>query len=1076
MVDYRILGSLEVASDGTIADLGAPKQRALLAILLLHANEVVPVDRLIDLLWPDHPPRQAAHAIQVYVSELRRILQASTDADVIAWRSPGYVLSVDPERIDVSRVERLVGEATRASESGDAVGARATLAEARAQWRGATLADFPYEEFAQAGIRHATELWHDATETLAAVDLELGLGTEAVTLATAAIEEDPFRERPIELAMLALYRVGRHAEALRVFEDYRRRLAGELGAQPPPDLCRLQERILVHDSTLPTDSSDGVGRVPSGRRNPYKGVRPFGEGDSEDFFGRAALVDRLVAALDRGARLLAIVGPSGCGKSSLLGAGLLPVLRRRQAQSPRTPIVVRMRPGPRPLDALEAAVRPCIAGAQPKPGFLAAGDDPLLRVVRTAGLARGRVVLVIDQFEEVFAAADPAEPARFLANLASVVGDADAGVAVVLALRADMYDRPLLHPAFAALLVPGVIHLLPMTAGELEQASVEPARRAGIAIEPALLAQLVGDSLDRPGALPLLQHALAELFDGCTSDRLGLAAYRAIGGINGSLSRRAEAVFAGLDEAHRRAGRDLILRAIRLDDDGRAGPRRVPIRELTGLGLDPVVLSDVLAAFDRGRLITFDRDPINGDRTAEVAHEALLVEWPRVASWIADLRSDLRRQAALAARVAEWDAAGRLPEDLLTGSRLDELAAWSRDTALPLTATERAFVDAGVEHRTIEREAEAARIRRQRGLERTARVRLAGLIVAAILIVAAATYGILAPPAGGPDVVLLYPGPGDGGMYDSIERGFDGAVERNALDGQRVIERQDQVENRLRRLSDQGAGLIVVGFDWSNPEVERVARIHPETHYLAIDYAGELANVAAPEFAREEGAYLAGIAAALASRTGTVGIVAEADDDTDWPLVAGFEAGARTARPTIDVLVAYLMTPPRYQVVTYAMVNREARAQYRAGADVVYYARSWLDWRSRELGLFEAATSESTRLGRHLWAIGDETDWQAAIPVIASQGGFDAEGWDDHILASLITRYDLAIGRMLDDHATDGFTAGTRPFGLAEGAFELVGSGAVIDAIRPALDAAEERVVEGTVVVPRFPDDRGPPR
>jgi len=152
-MDFRVLGSLEVSAGDAIAELGPPKQRALLAILLLHAGEIVSIDRLVDLLWAEKAPRTATHSIQIYVSDLRRAFEALGGNRTLSTRPPGYQLDADPASIDAIQFERLVHEGTRALRAGDHAGGAASLRAALRLWRGPALSDFTYEEFAQPYIR-----------------------------------------------------------------------------------------------------------------------------------------------------------------------------------------------------------------------------------------------------------------------------------------------------------------------------------------------------------------------------------------------------------------------------------------------------------------------------------------------------------------------------------------------------------------------------------------------------------------------------------------------------------------------------------------------------------------------------------------------------------------------------------------------------------------------------------------------------------------------------------------------------------------------------------------------------------
>ena len=1051
VIEYRVLGALEAAADGTVADLGPPKQRALLAILALHANQVVPVDELIDELWGEQPPRHAGHAIQVYVSSLREALSVLTGEPTIVWHAPGYLLAAEPDALDADRAEALVAEGAGLFAAGELSAAAAVLGRARTLWRGRPLADFAYEEFAQPAIRRLTETWLHATELLATVALGQGRPDEALVLAEAVVAEDALRERAREAQLLALYRCGRPAEAIRTYVAFEALLSDELGVEPSRTLRHLAERILVHDPSL--DTPDAQCRTPSSRlRNPYKGLRAFREQDADDYFGRNVLVDELLGALADGSRLVTLVGPSGSGKSSVIDAGLIPALRGGRLPVSGGLVVRRLRIDTLPTEDLLAA---------------------------TAGVPPGQeLLLVVDQLEQVFVGASDDERGRFFGRLASLATD-PAGTRFVAALRADFYDRALADARFARVFASGVVTVLPMEAAGLEAAIVEPARRAGAELDPDLLAELISDTVDRPGALPLLQYVLATLFDRCTDGHLTLDAYRAIGGLRGALTRRAETVFERLDDPGRAAARQVFLRLVRPDGE-KGTSRRARVRELSALEIDPVVLSDVLRAFETDRLLTFDRDPLSGDGTVEVAHEALLAEWDRLAGWLDACRLDLRQHAWLTTRVEEWVARGRVDDDLLTGGRLDEYEDWRAGTSFVLTDDERAFLDGSVERRRLEQDATLAREARERSLERRAHRRLLGLIGAVAVVAVAGAWAVVAWPGAAPDIVLVYPGPDQGGIYDSIARGFDQVTSPLDLDVQTVVqdpgdpdEGWPELEARLRRLADQGIDLVVVGFEWSNPNVEHVAAAYPGTLFLTVDYAGDLPNVASIAFRVEEGAYLVGAAAARRSSTGTISVVTESDSDWEWPYVAGFVAGARSVDPEVEVIVSYGYDPfsgptPDLTVID---VSRRAGEVFRQGADVVFYTGS-----RSPMGVFDAAYRASVATGRQRWAVARDADWYVVLPLFSTDGGSDVSDWRSHILTSLITRWDVGISAMLGDYVRAELRPGERYFGLAEGGFELAPSGGAIDDLLPELDSLAARIADGDVVVPEVPDDRGPPR
>jgi DNA-binding SARP family transcriptional activator len=243
-VEYRILGPLEVLDGGWPLDVGAPRQRAVLAVLLLHANEVVTNDRLAEALWPEGSPRTAAKAIQVHVSALRKALQRGRDA--LETRGAGYLLRVGAGELDLHEFERLL-ERSR----GEEATARAkTLRTALALWRGAALTDFAYEAFAQQEIARLEELRRLALEERIEAEFELGGGAELVAELRMLVSERPLEERPRALLMRALYRAGRQSEALDVFREGRRLLDEELGLEPGPELRQLERAILRQDAAL----------------------------------------------------------------------------------------------------------------------------------------------------------------------------------------------------------------------------------------------------------------------------------------------------------------------------------------------------------------------------------------------------------------------------------------------------------------------------------------------------------------------------------------------------------------------------------------------------------------------------------------------------------------------------------------------------------------------------------------------------------------------------------------------------------------------------------------------------------
>src|SRR4051812_31933264 len=261
-MDVRILGPLELRDGDRLLDLGSSRRRALLAVLLLHPNEAVAADRLIDELWGESPPGTASKIVQNYVSALRKELPAGA----LATRAPGYVLEVDPGSIDAVRFEQLAASGRAALGRGDAAAADRLLAEALGLWRGEPFADVDDSPatVAEAGRLEGVRL--AAREDRLDARLALGGGPELVPELEALVAAEPLRERPRRQLMLALYRDGRQADALAAYRDARTTLVEELGLEPGPELRRLEQAILAQDPDLGGAPDEALPAEPESRR------------------------------------------------------------------------------------------------------------------------------------------------------------------------------------------------------------------------------------------------------------------------------------------------------------------------------------------------------------------------------------------------------------------------------------------------------------------------------------------------------------------------------------------------------------------------------------------------------------------------------------------------------------------------------------------------------------------------------------------------------------------------------------------------------------------------------------------
>ncbi len=459
----------------------------------------------------------------------------------------------------------------------------------------------------------------------------------------------------------------------------------------------------------------GTGTVVGELVNPFKALRAFREADTADFFGRNRLVARFIEVLSQpgsAGRLLAVVGPSGSGKSSVVRSGLVPRLRRGAVTGSADWFITTMLPGSHPFDEFESALSR-VAVRQP---------GPLVEIMRSdeRGIARAvnqilpdedsELLVVIDQFEELFTHGDDTERTAFVNGLVAALREPRARLRVVLTIRADFWDRPLRHPSLAARLEKATVTVPPLAADELEAAIVEPVHRQGASYEPGLVARIMADVRDQPGALPLLQYALTELFDANVSGLIRTESYDAIGGLTGALAMRAEQTFTEMSPAQQIAARQLFGRLVSLGEGTEDTRRRVRLGEL---GDDPDTEA-VIDAFGEARLLVFDHEPATREPTVELAHEALIRAWPRLQTWLDEDRDGLRIHRHLTETTTAWLASGRDDGELYRGGRLEAVTEYA--VGASLAADEQAFFDASVAAAEAVDEAERRRVTRLRRL------------------------------------------------------------------------------------------------------------------------------------------------------------------------------------------------------------------------------------------------------------------------------------------------------------------------------------------------------------------------
>jgi len=498
---------------------------------------------------------------------------------------------------------------------------------------------------------------------------------------------------------------------------------------------------------------------------PYQGLEYYGVADAPRFFGRERLTAELTAYL-RHHHFLAVIGASGSGKSSLVRAGLVPALQRNEpltdgllppVGSSRWPVHI-ITPKAHPLEQLAATLT---HGSESVTAQATLMDDLAkdtrslhLYATRLASAAgANRLLLVVDQFEEIFTLCrEPAERKNFINNLL-VAAVNDGSTTVVITLRADFYHRCADFAGLRQALEHYQKYIGPMSADELHRAIEAPARLGRWELEPGLIDLLLTDVVAQPGALPLLSHALLETWRRRRGRILTLAGYAASGRVQGAIAQTAEAVLNGaLTPNQRLIARTIFVRLTELGEGVQDTRRRVGLSELLPEGEGAEAVQIVLNALAHARLITTDQDPTTGQEEVEVAHEALIREWATLRDWLQDDREGLRIHRHLTEAAGAWLTLNQDPGELYRGTRLDQASAWAQTHTADLNEQEQTFLDASLAERQrttddrlrIEREREAARVLQLKHTQTSRnRARLAAAASLLALVFAASVAWIL---------------------------------------------------------------------------------------------------------------------------------------------------------------------------------------------------------------------------------------------------------------------------------------------------------------------------------------------
>jgi WD40 repeat protein/class 3 adenylate cyclase len=502
----------------------------------------------------------------------------------------------------------------------------------------------------------------------------------------------------------------------------------DLGAHMLKDMRYPQEIYQLEIPGLPSDfpplkSLDKLEKEeepPSPGESPYMGLQYFDEEDAEWFFGRQAVIERLVKEVCSN-HFLAVIGASGSGKSSVVRAGLVPTMKIRTQPEWLVKVTT---PTSHPLEALSicltsesesvTATATLIDDMQSNPRSL-----HLYCLKRLVNRKNAQFLLVVDQFEELFTLCrSEEERLAFIHNLLYAVDISDGVLNAVITLRADFYERLAQYVELREVVSTHQIYIGAMNASELRAAIEEPARRGGWEFSPGLVDLILSDlgvganRQPEPGALPLLSHALLETWKRRRGNLLNLKAYTEAGGVSGAIAKTAESVFyRELTPDQQVIAKSIFLRLTELGEGTQDTRRRISIHELIppGPAIETEQIQTVLVKLADARLI------ITGEETVEVAHEALIREWPTLGEWLAADREGLRLHRHLTEAAQEWELLECDPGALYRGTRLNQALEWAIANPRELNAQEQAFLEAS--RSATENELREREEQRQRELE-----------------------------------------------------------------------------------------------------------------------------------------------------------------------------------------------------------------------------------------------------------------------------------------------------------------------------------------------------------------------
>lgn len=726
-VRFSLLGTFRLqCGDKTLSDdhFHLRKARDLLKLLALAPNHRLHREEVLDLLWSEQPPQQAAHNLSQTLYTLRPNLIALDPCIRLAFDEECLsLLPAEGISIDVEEFEKAAR--TALSRSGKINNQTLTLCqEAIRLYTGDLLPDDGPSDLFYQCREQLRQLFVDLLLFFAHANLELNSFTPAIQALQQVINIDPAHEEAHFQLMRAYALNDQRQAALRQYELLTDALRSELGVAPSTESTQLCDQIQKGESIVAHHRmARKIGKC------PYRGLFAFQEVDAPFYFGRSSFVDALEEAIKAQKLVVAIVGSSGSGKSSALYAGLFPRLRKQGGYQ-----FVYFRPGYQPFYALADALIPILQPGLKITSYLAETMNLADRLVKgEASLQKifkqysekasnpQQLLLVIDQFEELYTLCpDVDQQKAFVDELLACVDNETASVVILIALRADFMGQALAHRPFADTLQEASLLMGPMTRDELRLAIEKPAELQGAAFEPGLVERILDDVGEKPGNLPLLEFTLTQLWECQTDGWLTHSDYEAMAGVEGALASYADQVYAGLEENDRERARQALVQLVQ-PGEGTEDTRRIATREELGDESWQVIqhLADQ-------RLVVTGRD-VQERETAEVVHEALIRKWEKFQAWMESDRAFRAWQEQLRTHVRGWQESGQDEGALLHGVPLGVAQTWLKERVEQISPSEKEYIDASL---SLQERLQNEYHRRR---QRTVLALIGGLVIALVL-------------------------------------------------------------------------------------------------------------------------------------------------------------------------------------------------------------------------------------------------------------------------------------------------------------------------------------------------------